>query len=400
MRRQPLDHRLRPVLGALGIAKRRLGLGMEVARAGGGGTGTGDPILDRGARLGRGLHRRLGRRTFGLQRGEPVAPLHPLRRCRAAALADIAVPAPQPPLARDQPLPDAEMLARIRLDQEDLRQPPGKRRRRLDPRAQRQRADRRGGVLGRDGGAVPVDQRRLQFVTQRGGQRALEPRLGLHLVEQPVAALARGRADQRRGLGLQRGQGGDGAGAGALGRIALGRGGQLAFLGPAQSRARLVGIDPGGGLGCDRRFACRFLLGHVGQRLDRRRNGAGIAFGAGMARAGGGQCGLGDAALGGLRRLGRQGAGQRDLGIAVLRLRLGQQRVEPGHGLHRMGDARLQILAFLGQPPDRGGRVMRQRVLTRAILVDAGTRGGQFLDPPLQPIAAVSGARQGMARLA
>jgi hypothetical protein len=65
-----------------------------------------------------------------------------------------------------------------------------------------------------------------------------------------------------------------------------------------------------------------------------------------------------------------------------------------------MGDARLQILALLGQPPDRRRRVMRQRILARAVLIDPGARGGQFLDPPLQPMAAVAGARQGMARLA
>ncbi len=65
-----------------------------------------------------------------------------------------------------------------------------------------------------------------------------------------------------------------------------------------------------------------------------------------------------------------------------------------------MGDARVQILALLDQPPDRGGGVMRQRVLARPVLGQPRTGGRQFLDPALQAVAAVACPRQGMTRLA
>jgi hypothetical protein len=54
--------------------------------------------------------------------GDPAPPIGTLslgeRIAAPAALADIAVPAPQPPLARDQSLTDRQWLARIYLDQD------------------------------------------------------------------------------------------------------------------------------------------------------------------------------------------------------------------------------------------------------------------------------------------
>ena len=57
------------------------------------------------------VDRALRRRARLVERREPVDAFEPLRRRRAARLGDIAVPAPQRPAERHQPLPDRERLA-------------------------------------------------------------------------------------------------------------------------------------------------------------------------------------------------------------------------------------------------------------------------------------------------
>ncbi len=117
--------------------------------------------------VGQAVQRAVGGDQRVLDLGEAIALSQALRRgARRAGGAPEPVPAPQPAIAADQPLPGLQLslqLGRLRriLDNADLRQPPPQRRRRLDMRGERGDAggQRRRRVIIRH--AVPMDRRRL-----------------------------------------------------------------------------------------------------------------------------------------------------------------------------------------------------------------------------------------------
>ena len=132
---------------------------------------------------------------LALDLGEAVDSDQPLGGGRALIVGDIAVPAPQPAVARHQPLAHGERLAVVAFGDADLREPPRQfgAARRPWPKAALGRsaaldrsAGRRSGPTASAGAAKPG----VEIVAQRGRERALIARPARTLVEHPVAARA------------------------------------------------------------------------------------------------------------------------------------------------------------------------------------------------------------------
>ena len=228
----------------------------------------------RGATLGRG-NRSAFFRQLGFQRGQPVFGLKPGGFGGAFALADKAIPAPDPPAAGHQPFARAKRAAIVAGGDMD----------------QRQSGLQLVGTLGDMGGQAVLDRSglgcagpkaailvcrslanwRLGIAAQHCGKGALIARRGSHLVQRHrQAVLTAGLlgagiavAHQRLPFALDAGQFGLGRGQGGRGNVA--RGLQFAF-------ARLLAFHCGTG-GCE-------LLGRgIAGPLGLGQGGGGIAFG-------------------------------------------------------------------------------------------------------------------------
>ena len=322
-----------------------------------------------------------------LDRAQPVNPLQPLGRRRTTRFGDIAIPAPQHARHRHQPLPHGQRHAVIGIRHEHLRQPPRERRRCRDMRRQRHRAARRIRVARRHRRARPEPlarriEARLEIVAQRGRQRAFIPRIGPHLVEQPLASIPPGRLGQRRRLAVERGQIGMRGRTRRLRAVALVDAPTLIRIGAGQRGTHILDL-------AQRLRSCRRRhitlgkqRGRIAERRNLRRHARQIArapLGAHPRRR---QRRLRHARIRRLGRLRGQRLRQRHLSIAPGALGLAQPRFQIGHARNRLGQPRLQRLALGSQPRNRLGGIAGERAFARAILGQPHARRSDFGHAP------------------
>ena len=374
--RQPLQRRRRLIGGAQRSAQLLVGL-----RQGGASCGQRlhgrlfarlCPILRR-RRL---LDVRLHGRARGVDRLQPIQPDQPLGRRRPALYRDIAVPAAQLPVPRDQPLSDAQRLPFVPVHHANLRQTAGQFGRRHDMRGQRCRTSGQGGIARQRirPGPAPLalrPDRRFQIVAQRGGERPLIARRRLQPIQCPrlAGATAIDRPLQRRRLAIERRQPGARRRQRRFGRRPCFGGGLAIRIGRLDRAFGGIALGLRFVLIGDRRLALRLQRGSIGQGGRFRSQSRHFPFGPIEPGARSHQCRLRHAQLRLLGRLRRHRLCKIQFGVPRSILGGGDPRGESRAQLLRFGHSPLQRRDLRRQPGDRIGRIIGQRPFARPIFL-------------------------------
>ncbi len=359
---QPIDGRGSRVGRPLRLTNLALGGGTGLALR----LALGPPALDIAsgivARGGRAFDGLLQRRQLLVEVGQPVGADQPLGGRRARPGRDEAVPAPQHAVARDQPLPDRKLLARILVGDTDLPQPAQQLRRganmvgqRLQPG--RQAADRTtsASLPVQRRGAVAAD-RGVGIFAERGGERPFVAGIGRQALDGRAAAMLE-RPFQRLRLRPRGGQSGASRCQARFPRRPGARPPKRARLSAASSFCSAVARCAFASSARFKRFAREppASVAPVPKRFELRSKPGTFLLRPVDLRPRRLQRGLGDPALRAHRRLARQQIGERRLGFARSCFEIGEIAADP----------------------------RRLRFVVRKPLIDGGAFGVQFGNPRL-----------------